>query len=75
MINGLESENDLLDLIEGFRVNNLFNEPVFIRKFLEFFAVLNTAVPNDEILVGKKKDRRLIRGNYKLRISDFNFLY
>jgi len=68
-----ESEKNLLDLVEDFNGKGSgLEEPVLIRKFLEFFAVLNMALPNDELLVGKKNDRRLTRS--KNRIYNFFFL-
>lgn len=63
LVNSIERENDLLELIDCFLKNEKFNEPILIRKFLEFFGALNIPLSNDEQSIGlKKNDRRLIRG-------------
>ncbi len=70
-----ESEKNLLDLIEDFNGKGSGSEePVLIRKFLEFFAVLNMALPNDELLVGKKNDRRLTRSTSRIYFFFLVFL-
>lgn len=62
LINKLEQEKELLHILDSFSKGADFNQPILIRKFLEFFAILNTALPADESSLGlKKNDRRMIR--------------
>ncbi len=78
LLNKAESEKELLDLIEEFNNKKIgFDESILIRKFLEFFAVLNTAFPNDDLIAGRKNERRLIKSKkfkYLIRFYRYHFL-
>lgn len=61
LVNKLDREKDLLHMIDVFAKAGNFNEPVLVRKFLEFFAILSSNAPTDEHAAKAKSDRRIIR--------------
>jgi hypothetical protein len=61
LTNRMDKEKELLQMVDVFAKAGNFNEPVLIRKFLEFFAALNTNAPIDEAAVKVKNDRRNTR--------------
>lgn len=61
LVNKLDKEKELLHMVDVFAKAGNFNEPVLVRKFLEFFAILSSNAPTDEHAAKNKSDRRIIR--------------